>query len=68
MRNKVMTMLNEHKDQLTLAPELIIDELMKKYEINNALSDVEACHPEHLWDRYGLPYILPMTTKVFARD
>lgn len=68
MRNKVMTMLNAHKDQLALAPELIIDDLIKKYEFNGTVDAVENCPPEHLWDRYGLPYILPMTTKVFARD
>ena len=68
MRNKVMTMLENHKDQLALAPELIIDELMTMYEISSTLTAIENCPPEHLWDRYGLPYILPMTTKVFARD
>ena len=68
MRNKVMTMLNEHKDQLTLAPELLIDELIKKYEYNGAVDAVENCPPEHLWARYGLPYILPMTVKIFARS
>jgi hypothetical protein len=64
---RILKILNDHKDQLTIAPDLLVDELVKNLDFNNRILDVCYCPDEYMWDRYVLPYILHMTTKVFAR-
>ena len=67
MRTRLLKLLTDHKDQLAIAPELIVDQLMERYSENDALDDVANCNDEYWWHRYGLPYLMPMTVKFFAR-
>lgn len=59
MEDKILNMLMEHKEKLTVEPKLAVPYLMAAYAKTGVVDDVSNCKPDYLWDRYGLPYLLP---------
>jgi recombinational DNA repair protein RecR len=67
-KETLLKILEERKDQLNIAPELIIDELIKRLnaEATDYISTaVDSETEQRAWDRYLVPHLLPMGIKVF---
>lgn len=60
MEDKILNMLTEHKDKLTVEPRLVVPPLLATYEKAGVVDEISKCKPDYLWDRYGLPYLAAM--------